>query len=236
MILHDQPTIFGDKIIAKVSSVDDGAMNFRGNDLDEIRSNRALFLDAADGIDVHGATLVQVTYEDTTNFTRYKVVSEENAGEGMMEPVSSLEADALVATRPNQALFLPLADCVGAIIYDPVNEILMVSHLGRHSIVQEGGRKSIEFLTEEFDSNPGELLVWLSPAAGKENYPLRDLRGKGLHEAVIEQMVQAGVQPSLLEVSHVDTADNPDYFSHSEYKKGEQSSDGRFAIVAMMVD
>lgn len=236
MIQHDQPTIFGDKIIARVSSIEDGPMNFKGNDADEIQNNRVQFLDAADSIDPLMATLVQVTYEDTTNFTRYKVVDEENVGEGIFGPSSNLEADALVATRPNQALFLPLADCIGAIIYDPKQEILMVSHLGRHSIEQNGGQKSVDYLVSEFDTNPADLLIWLSPAAGKENYPLRALGDKGMHETVVSQLLRAGVDIENIEISHVDTTENPDYFSHSEFLKGERPDDGRFAIVAMMVE
>ena len=236
MIQHDQPTIFGDRIIAKVSSTEDGPMNFKGNDEDEVRNNRVQFLDAADGIDPLMATLVQVTYEDTTDFTRYKVVEDDNAGEGMLEPASNMVADALVTTRPDQALFLPLADCVGAIIFDARQEVLMVSHLGRHSAQQNGGQKSIEYMAREFDSHPSDLLVWLSPAAGKGNYPLRALNNKGLHEAVVEQMVRAGVDIHNIEVSHIDTTENPEYFSYSEFLKGERPSDGRFAIVAMMVE
>jgi copper oxidase (laccase) domain-containing protein len=236
MISSDQPTIFSDRVIVKVSSIDDGPMNFRGNDPDEIQNNRVFFLEAAGGIDPLMATLVQVSYEDTTDFTRYKPVEEENVGEGILEPSSSLEADALVAARPDQALFLPLADCIGAVIYDPRNEILMVSHLGRHSVEQNGGQKSVEYLKNEFDSNPADLKVWLSPAAGKENYPLHALNNKGLHEAVVEQMVQAGINFENIEVSHVDTTESLDYFSHSEFLKGNRTDDGRFAIVAMMVE
>lgn len=235
MINHDQPTIFGDRIIAAVSSVHNGAMNFRNNDPEIITQNRQLFFDEV-GIDPLQATLLQVTYEDTTDFTRYKIIEDDQAGEGALEPYSDIEADALVVTRPEQAIFLPLADCIGAIIYDSVNRILMVSHLGRHSTEQEGGRKSITYLVQEFDSNPADLLIWLSPAVGKENYPLHALEGKGLHEAVVEQMIAAGVDEDNIEVSPIDTAESDDYYSHSEFKSGNQDQDGRFAIVAMMVE
>lgn len=234
MIRHDQPTIFKDKIVAAVSSVEDGAMNFKGFEPSVVRDNRTSFLEPF-GIDPLFATLVQVRYEDTTDFTRYKVVGEENAGEGMLEPKSSVVADALVATRPDQALFLPLADCVGAVLYDPANEILMLSHLGRHSTEQGGGVKSVLYLQEEFGCDPRHLLVWFSPAVGKQNYPLYGLGGKGLHEALAEQILGAGVLSSNLEISHVDTSESPDYYSHSEYLKGERPEDGRFAVVAMMI-
>lgn len=235
MILHDQPTIFGDSIIAGVSSIDDGPMNFRNNDPAEIASNRRAFFDAV-GIDPLQVTLLQVSYEDTTDFTRYKVVEDEQAGEGALEPLSDTIADALVVTRPEQAIFLPLADCAGAIIYDPANRILMVSHLGRHSVEQLGGKKSIEYLVREFSCIPSTLQVWLSPAAGKNNYPVHACGGKGLHEVIIEQMTEAGVDRNAIEVSHVDTTESDEYFSHSEFKAGNQAADGRFAIVAMLLE
>lgn len=235
MIERDQPTIFGDDVIVAVSSVHNGPMNFKGNDPEEIRANRLAFFDEA-GVDPLTATLVQVTYDDTTDFTRYKVLSEEQAGEGMLEPVANTEADALVATRPEQALFLPLADCVGAVLYDPENKVLMVSHLGRHSVEQDGAAKSVHYMEQEFGSNPGELLVWLSPAVGKSSYPLHALDGRGLHEVIIGAMIECSVRPEHIEASAIDTAESDDYYSHSEFKSGNQDQDGRFAIVAMMVE
>lgn len=235
MIIHDQPTIFGDRIVAAVSSVHNGPMNFRHNIPEEIVANRQAFFEEV-GIDPLQVTLLQVTYEDTTDFTRYKVVREEQAGEGALAPYSDTEADALVATRPEQAIFLPLGDCVGAILFDPTNHVLMVSHLGRHSVEQYGGQKSVEYLMREFDSNPSDIVVWLSPAVGRSSYPIHALEDKGLHEAIVEQIVAVGVDQSNIEVSHIDTAESDDYFSHSEFKAGNRHEDGRFAIIAMMVE
>lgn len=234
MIKSDQPTIFGDRIVVAVSSIEDGPMNFKGNNPEDVRANRLAFLEQV-GVDPLEATLVQVTYEDTTDFTRYKIVGEEQAGEGMLEPVSNTEADALVATRPEQALFLPLADCIGVVIYDQENEIMMASHIGRHSAEQDGGSKSIEYLVKEFGSDPSDLLVWLSPAVGKNSYPLEKFNGKGLHEVVAQQIIKAGVGVENIEVSPTDTAQSEDYYSHSEFRASNQSGDGRFAVVAMMV-
>lgn len=232
MIQHDQPTIFGDRVIVALSSVHDGNMDFPHADHEEVRSNRLAFFDQA-GIDPFQATRLQVTYGDTTDFTRYKIVDDDQMGEGILRP-SDDETDALVVARPEQAVFLPLADCAGAVIYDPSNQILMVSHLGRHSVEAEGGTRSIEFLQREFGSEPAELLVWLSPAVGSESYPLYAFGNRGLHEVIVEQMAKAGVSTNHIEVSHVDTAESPDYFSHSEFLAGNRSEDGRFAIVAMM--
>lgn len=232
MIVPDQPTIFDDVIVAAVSSLDDGNMKFGiGND-DETRQNRIAFLRRND-IELSQTTLLQVTY-DTTDFCRYQILDDEHQGEGMLEQVSAAEADAVVVTRPDHAVFLPLADCVGAILYDPVDQIMMVSHLGRHSIEQNGVQKNVQYLTEYFDTDPSDLLVWLSPAVGSETYPLNAFDGRGLHDVVTDQLIQAGVDAHCIETSQVDTADSDDYYSHSEFKAGNRDFDGRFAIVAMM--
>jgi copper oxidase (laccase) domain-containing protein len=232
MIVPDQPTIFDDVIVAAVSSRDDGNMKFGiGND-DETRQNRVAFLRNND-IEPSQTTLLQVTY-DTTDFCRYHILDDEHQGEGMLEQVSTTEADAVIVTRPDHAVFLPLADCVGAIVYDTANQIMMVSHLGRHSVEQGSAQKSIHYLIEYFETDPSDLLVWLSPAVGNETYPLHAFDGRGLHDIVTEQFTQAGVDVHCIETSQVDTAQSDDYYSHSEFKAGNRDFDGHFAIVAMM--
>lgn len=234
MILTDQPTIFDDEIVAAVSSIDDGNMKFgRGNDQDT-KFNRVSFLQSIE-IEPSQTTLLQATY-DTTDFCRYRVLEDDQQGEGMLDPLFETEADAVVVTRPDHAVFLPLADCAGAIMYDPANQVMMVSHLGRHSVEQEGARKSLQFMIDEFETNPEDVKIWLSPAVGRDSYPLEAFGGRGLQQVIVAQLVQLGVPFHHIEVSDVDTAESDDYFSHSQYKAGERDFDGRFAIVAMMRD
>jgi copper oxidase (laccase) domain-containing protein len=184
------------------------------------------------GIEPTDTTRLNVTYE-TDNFCRYEMLTDDEQGDGITRD-SSMEADALVVTEPNHALFLPLADCVGAVIHDPVKNILMVSHLGRQNLEQMGGTNCIDYLVNHLDVNPRELKVWLSPAAGSENYPLYAFDNRSLHEVASEQLAVAGVQRSNIEVSPIDSSSDLDYFSHSQYLKGARETDGRFAIVAEM--
>lgn len=233
MIERDQPTIFGESVIAKVSSSEDGNMRFGRGDDEQTIQNRLSFLKEA-GIDPNAATLVQVTYDNAEHFARYNVVTDDHKALGMHEPKSELVADALVTTKPDHALFLPLADCVGLILYDENNKILMVSHVGRHSAEIDGALKSVQYLVEQFDANPADIKAWLSPAVGKATYPLHKFDNNSLHEIINRQLHTAGVLPQNIETSHVDTAHDENYFSHSKFLAGERPFDGRFAIVAMM--
>lgn len=231
MIASDQPTIFGPNVIAAVSSTKDGNMKFGISDDVKVLENRRNFLRAA-GLDIDHTTLVGVTYA-TDDFAKYRIVREDEKTHGMLQPNQFVAADALATDQPNHALFLPLADCVGVILYDPVNRVLMVSHVGRHSAEVDGAKKSVQYMQSQFGTQPTDVKVWLSPGVGKATYPLRAFDGKGLHEVIMEQLRTAGVPDESIEYSKSNTATDDNYYSHSEYLKGN-GEPGRFAIVAAM--
>lgn len=231
MIATDQPAIFGAAVIAAISSKSDGNMKFGIGSDAETERNRREFLRRS-GLDIARTTLVSITY-DTDDFAKYRTVSEGEKGAGMLVGSEAAYADALVADQPGHALFLPLADCVGVIFYDPVHGILMVSHVGRHSAEIDGARRSVKYLSARFNTDPADLKVWLSPGVGKATYPLHRFGGRGLQEVIVGQLQMAGVKKQNIEASGIDTAESDDYYSHSQYLKGNDDY-GRFAIVAEM--
>lgn len=231
MIAKDQPTIFGNDVIAAVSSVQDGNLKFGvyEDDTRVIESRRA-FLEKA-GIDIAHTTLVALTYA-TDTFAKYRLVDDNDKSDGMTKTTQKY-ADALLTNHSNHALFLPIADCVGVILFDPKHKLLMVSHVGRHSAEIQGALKSVQFM-EKHGAKAEDVKVWLSPAVGKASYPLHRLGGKSLHEIIKEQLVRAGVKADHIETSGVDTAIDENYFSHSQFLKGSEAIPGRFAVVAMI--
>lgn len=214
-----------------ISKVNDGTMKRVGNNLLEVDTNRQKFLDKH-GASLERAVLVQLDY-DSEEFCRYSVVDAGKAGEGMVR--EGRIADGLATREKGLMLFLPLADCVGAVLYDPTHEALMLTHLGRHNLEQNGGQKSVEFMTKQFGTDPSNIEVTLSPSAGAEHYPLHTFDNKSLQEVTCEQLISGGVLPGHITRSAVDTTKDAGYFSHSEYLKGNRESDGRFAIVAALV-
>lgn len=231
MIAADQPTIFGSYIISAVSSIQDGNLKFDVHETNaQVIENRRKFLEKA-GIDIGHTTLVSLTYK-TDNFAKYRMVEEGDKHDGMAKN-SENYANALLTARSGHALFLPIADCVGVILYDPKQKLLMVSHVGRHSAEIEGALKSVQFM-EAHGAHAADIKVWLSPAVGKATYPLHAYKGEGLHEVIARQLQKVGVKNENIEVSNVDTATNENYYSHSQFLKGAEAVPGRFAIVAMM--
>ncbi len=175
-------------------------------------------------------TLVRLSY-DGEDYKRYFTINDNLKGDGITIE-STIKADALVVTEPNHALFLPLADCIGAVIYDPILNILMVSHLGRHNLEQYGGTESINYLVKNHNVDPKRLTVWLSPSAGKDSYPVFKFNNRSLNEVAVEQLIRAGILSKNITVSPIDTTKDKDYYSHSQFLKDKRGNDGRFAIAA----
>jgi copper oxidase (laccase) domain-containing protein len=213
------------------SDTSDGSMKSLNSDQSAARHNRVTFLEK-NGIDPTTTTLHTLSYGGE-NYCRYITLDVSNKGDGIVRD-STIDADAVVVTEPNHAVLLPLADCIGAVIHDPTQNILMMSHLGRHNLEQFGGTKCIEYLVANHSVNPADLTVWLSPAAGKENYPLYAFDNRSLHDEATEQLITAGVAKENITPSPIDSSTNPNYFSHSQFLKGNRDTDGRFAIIAVL--
>lgn len=214
------------------SRVTDGSMKpLDKADVEGVRQRRYAFF-RGHGIDPENATFVRLEYEGD-DYCRYMTVGDEYRGDGVTRP-SSIIVDGLVTTQPGHALFLPLADCIAAVLHDPTKNVLMVSHLGRHNLEQNGGHESVRYLVKNHGVSPENLTVWLSPAAGPGNYPLHAFNNRSLHEVAAEQLASAGVLAKNIEVSPIDTTTNPNYFSHSEFLKGNRETDGRFSVTAVM--
>lgn len=214
-----------------ISTARDGSMKNPGAPQADVLPARTAFLQK-NGIQPEDTTLVHLTY-DSNDFCRYHTVTDAAQSDGITsEP--TIIADALVVTEPHHALFIPLADCIAAIIHDPMRSIMMLSHLGRQNLEQAGGTKCIEYLVCEHGVDASHLTVWLSPAAGKESYPLFAFDNKSLHEVATEQLTAAGVKREHITASPIDVATNHDYFSHSQFLAGKRDTDGRHAVVAVM--
>lgn len=219
------------KLIAVLSDNIDGSMKQAGNTGEIIQGNVDAFLKTI-GIHADSAVRVRLDY-DSEHFTRYSVVDQNDKGDGITKP-SSVVSDALFTKSHDVALFLPLADCIGAVLYDADNEVLGVSHLGRHNLVQNGGFESVRYMRKTFDTNPANVRVYLTAAAGKKHYPMFDFGGKSLHEVALAQLRQAGISSGNILVDERDTTTDPELYSHSEALKGAVIKEGRHAVVAMM--
>lgn len=210
-----------------LSTVNDGSMRTGATPELLVNNTAAGVYLAGHGIAPENAVLLRLAY-DTDDFCTYREVTQDEVGAGFTKPQMH-RADAFMTRRQNVALFLPIADCIGAVLYHPPTHTLMLSHLGRHNLEQDGGTQSVKYLVQQ-GVNPHEILVYLSPAAGKEFYPLFAFANRSLHDVAVEQLQKGGVLAGNITIDARDTVTDPDFFSHSAALRGEKPH-GRHAIV-----
>ena len=207
------------------STLADGNMRvFDAKDEAEIIKNQ---MNLGARIGVSDIARIRTTYDSRTDFTRYYEITNENLDdfritkkEGTI-PVS----DGLYTRISEIGLLLPIADCIGIVIYEPKTGVLGLLHSGRQNLEQRGATKFVENLVEKFGLNPADLEVFFSPCA--QNYEIYALENQKLPEAAKSQLEKAGVKPENIKESGIDTVTDPRFPSASA---GDKTS--RFAIVA----
>ena len=243
MIAGDQPVCFPDSVLAVVSSRDDGTMLDRTYG----ESHEPHILKRRDNFcREHGVAYADVAYQRITygHERTYDVIADVDESDGTSSR-QDVDADALFTSIKGLGLFLPIADCVGTIIFDPINQFLGIAHLGRHSTVANLASKLVEHFIER-GSQADDLIIWMAPHAKVESYKLeyfdqaedpawapyvrRESDGIYIDMAGYNRnlFTQKGVKLENIHISDVDTAQNKNYFSHSQ-----GDAFGRFAILAM---
>lgn len=244
MIATDQPTCFDDKVIVRVSSIQDGTVLDRS--LSQIHDPKVVAtrhkICQFCTVSYDDVVYQRVVYSDSGSYSLIAEVDERSTSRFTDEVV----ADALFTRHKGVGMMLPIADCVGTVVYDPVRDFLALAHMGRHSSLTD----LLSRLVKHFETNGSsaqDLVVWMSPHASIKSYKLEyfeqmddeDWRG---HVSVREDgiyidmsghnrdiLIGAGVSGDNIYISPIDTATSPDYYSHL---KGDKT--GRFAVLAMM--
>lgn len=222
------------------------SLNFsvkRGDDPERVAANRmrlaeALNLDRSRVTtcrQVHGVTTVAVTEADAGRLQ-----------EG---------ADGLATDAPGLPLSLVFADCVPVVLYDRGRHALGVCHAGWRGTMEGAAAAALATMVRTFGTRPADVVAGIGPSIGPASYEVGDevmsaaersiygafrhvvyANGSGephfdLWAANAEQLMDAGVPASQIEVSGLDTARNlQDFFSH----RAEQGQCGLFGMVAWL--
>ncbi|MDR2443923.1 MAG: polyphenol oxidase family protein [Deltaproteobacteria bacterium] len=147
---------------------------------------------------------------------------------------------------PGQSLMIRVADCQGAIIFDPQSQMLALVHSGWRGSVKNILGQTIALLKDRFSLEPKNFLAAFAPSlgacCGEFIHYQRELpqsftafmTEKPFHfdfPAISRyQLVQAGMREENIEFSGLCTKCSPDFYS---YRRGDT---GRFAVVAGVVN
>ncbi len=223
-------TILNAKVEIAFSENSDGNMRyFEGEDEDEatvIKNQQQLARQL--GLTGDKTARVRTIYGDRKNFTEYFEITDQNISKYNIDNPEKdiLVSDGMVTKSSNVGILLPLADCLGIVVFDETHNVLGLLHAGRQNLEQLGPRKFVEFFVEKYKSNPSELEVYFSPHA--LNYQVYKFN-KSLSETAKEQLLVAGILPENITDARIDTVNNVDLPS---YSNGDKTK--RFALLAKL--
>jgi len=101
----------------------------------------------------HGCEVRQVTTADQ--------------GKGMVHERDYKDIDGLVTNDPSVTLITFYADCVPLYFYDSVQHAIGLSHAGWRGTVGQIGAKTVQTMTDCYDSDPADILVGIGPSICK---------------------------------------------------------------------
>ncbi len=236
------------------SDIKDGNMSFVWGEEKSVMENRSAFLSQL-GVSLNDCVITRTRMSHGTDI---EIVNNSLKGRGIEHPISDdSDVDAMMTNDKNLFLAILTADCLPVIIYDPIKNVVALTHLSRINTPKDFARRVIDKMKTEYNSVPEDLIIGIGPCIHKESYlfPSEELKKLIPNEKVFrgfigdlpeakkaidlvgyntEEFISAGVRNKNIEVSGIDTAANTGFFSHCRSRlTGE--SEGRMATVVGMI-
>ena len=154
--------------------------------------------------------------------------------------------DALITDMEGVVLSILTADCVPVLLYDKKKKVVAAIHAGWKGTQAQIVAKTIQKMTEVFDSNPKDILAGIAPSIGSCCYEVgEDVAGHFFEtpEAFTkqgdkymlnlpylnqQQLLDAGIEKANIEMSNICTACEVERFF--SYRK-EKGCSGRFMSI-----
>ena len=222
-------SLFNNQIEVAISDIADGSMRYFGNGEEDTIIKNQQKLAKSISLNSDQIARIRTVYEGRNNYTDYYEVTNENLADySIKNPESKIAiSDGLVTKDRKIGILLPLADCLGAVVYAEGQGVIGLLHAGRHNIEQNGPELFIKFLVENYSINPNELKLYFSPYA--ISYRITILGNKTMRDATMEQFIKSGILKDNIIDPGIDTIFSNNYPSSS---MGDRIN--RFAVAIRM--
>lgn len=209
----------------------------RGDDEEAVLNNYRRLAEAMK------ADVCDYVTSDQTHTTNVIRVGKAQKGIGVTRPRPYTDVDGLVTNEPGVILSTFYADCVPLYFVDPVHRAIGLSHSGWRGTVNRMGRKTLEVMNREFDTEPADVIAAIGPSICQDCYEISEdvaqhfisefgttddpkaqeilfAKGGGKYQLNLWEcnrriMVEAGIPNENISVTNVCTCCNPDkLFSH----------------------
>ncbi len=232
-----------------VSTIQDGTQSYlwRDKPIDVVLQNKQKFWAK------QGMVLDRTVGMLLQHGTDMAIVGANDAGRGTLPDSDVFKVDALLTQDLDLVLYCLSADCLPIILYDPAKQALAIAHCSWKNTTEQFIGKVIAKMTQEFDTQSADLVVFIAPAISKQSYVfpkaeivqkdagwqpyLVEMPGEKIGIDVmgynIAQLKAAGVPAAQIEDCGIDTYASKDYFSHRR-SVVQKEPEGRFATLACL--
>lgn len=214
----------------------------RGDDPDAVLENYKIICGEM-GVDYKKCVLSKQTH--TTNV---RIVTEADAGKGVIKERDYDDIDGLITNIPGLTLVTQFADCVGLLFCDPVKRVIAASHAGWRGTVGKIGEVTVKKMTEHFGCDPKDIRAAVAPSIGpccfevdepvyNEFIKLRDIdtgkiitpKGNGKYHIDLWEtnrltLIGAGLLPQNITVTDLCTKCHPDVFFSHRFTAGKRGN------------
>jgi hypothetical protein len=218
------------------------------DDPKNVLQNRKILAEAL-GIDIESVTAAKQVHDN-----KVAVVTSQMRGKGSKDHASALDnIDAMVTNVPGISLLIQVADCVPLLFYDPIKKVVGAAHAGWRGTVLKIAKHTVDSMVKRYRSDPAYIYVGIGPSIGPCCYEVghevvrevtKTLNNAkalikvkdgsayfDLWEANKDQLMEAGISSSNIEVARICTRCNSDTFFSSRADKGVT---GRFGAGIML--
>ena len=222
----------------------------RGDDPENVRENFARVSEAI------GEPPEHFVFTDQTHTANVRVVTEADAGKGLVRPRDYTAVDGLVTDIPGLVLCAFIADCVPVMFVDPVRRCIGLSHSGWRGTAGRIGAETVRILHEQYGTDPADLYCAVGPSicqdcyevskdvadifaaefAGHEDEILID-KGNGKYRLDLWAsnrivLLEAGIPDGHITVTDICTCCNPDLLFSHRASKGMRGNLGAFITLS----
>jgi YfiH family protein len=133
-----------------------------GSKLDFSKPNRQTSIsELAEELDINPEQIKTVTQTHGDNICIVREASQETA---------NFCADCLITNLPNICIGIKTADCIPLALFDPVEKVIAMIHLGRKSLLLGLLEKTLDILIKDFGVNPANLQAVLFASLQQKNH------------------------------------------------------------------
>lgn len=195
----------------------------------------------------------RIVCSDQTHTTNIRLVTEADAGKGVVKNRDYTDVDGLITNVPGIILATFYADCVPLYFVDTENKAVGLSHSGWKGTVNKMGEATLTAMKEAFGTKPEMVKAAIGPCICQDCYEIgEDVAGQfkemfsgdsdkilvpgraegkyqlNLWEANKRILLNAGILPENLEVTDICTCCNSGYLFSHRASHGKRGNLGAF--------